>query len=527
MQSARNSPNREYPIVAPENTLAESKRNCCRVLCFVFAGFLLGYLFLPRYTSSDDGGPTVVHYVQQAMSEELSQRIRGPIIFPWYVAFSTAASVWNELAPAPMAVIEPTDIDDIAETLRFMNDFPEMDIRIKDGGYDTNGYSSSRSGIILSLRLLNKVKLIDSVKGLVRVEGGASTQQVLDYLAGQGWGVVTPIYGSIGFVGCALSGCSGPFSRKFGLLSDSILAAKLVLWNGTIVHAHDKMNSDVLWALQGGGANNFGVVTEITVQCFRNSYPHLWTSIPISWDIVPSMLNKLKDDESNIPLEVSITIEGGLYPKGSSDSPLTLSISYFCENSACDNKGTQFLNSFANSYLKTSGPVKFTKEYLANKTRTTSIPKRGMFVVYFGGLVNGGSTGSAVEQLSKVIQGNPSNNYIYVNLWGGAIGTVSPDATAFPHRQAKFNLGYVSMVNHELPDAARKWREVYDQSKQTFDALRPSLSGMHPGYKTLALSSKDAVKMYFLGNLPRLIDVKERYDPFNRFGYPQGIPIQV
>lgn len=55
----------------------------------------------------------------------------------------------------------------------------------------------------------------------------------------------------------------GRLMGRYGLISDALLHAKVALWNGTIVEASDKVNSDLFWGLRGAG-HNLGVVIEST-----------------------------------------------------------------------------------------------------------------------------------------------------------------------------------------------------------------------------------------------------------------------
>jgi FAD/FMN-containing dehydrogenase len=63
-----------------------------------------------------------------------------------------------------------------------------------------------------------------------------------------------------GIAGLTLGGGFGYLTRRFGWTSDSVLAMEIVTANGKVVHTSEKENSDLFWALRGGGGN-FGVVT--------------------------------------------------------------------------------------------------------------------------------------------------------------------------------------------------------------------------------------------------------------------------
>ena len=60
-----------------------------------------------------------------------------------------------------------------------------------------------------------------------------------------------------------LGGGLGILGRKYGLTSDQLLGAQIVLADGRIVDCDASQDGELFWALRGAGAGNFGVVTSL------------------------------------------------------------------------------------------------------------------------------------------------------------------------------------------------------------------------------------------------------------------------
>eukprot|EP01137_Pigoraptor_chileana_P009455 Opistho-2@57753 len=71
---------------------------------------------------------------------------------------------------------------------------------------------------------------------------------------------------TVGIVGWSIGGGHGPFAPSLGLGVDNILEVDIVTANGTLVTANAKQNSDLYWAVRGGGGSTWGVITSITLR---------------------------------------------------------------------------------------------------------------------------------------------------------------------------------------------------------------------------------------------------------------------
>lgn len=51
---------------------------------------------------------------------------------------------------------------------------------------------------------------------------------------------------------------------------DNIVEANIVIANGTLLTVNSEQNSDLYWALRGGGGGNWGVISSITLRTHVN-----------------------------------------------------------------------------------------------------------------------------------------------------------------------------------------------------------------------------------------------------------------
>ncbi|KAJ6012574.1 hypothetical protein N7522_002929 [Penicillium canescens] len=96
---------------------------------------------------------------------------------------------------------------------------------------------------------------------------GVQDGEIIQYLAKYN---MTTVIGSsldVGITGWATGGGHGIITGVYGMGADNIIEARIVTPGGIIVTANECENSDLFWAIRGGGAG-FGVILSLTVKIY-------------------------------------------------------------------------------------------------------------------------------------------------------------------------------------------------------------------------------------------------------------------
>jgi FAD/FMN-containing dehydrogenase len=137
-----------------------------------------------------------------------------------------------------------------------------LEIAVRGGGHGVAGTGVTEGGIVVDLRRMNSVQ-IDPQARTARVGGGALWADLDGACQPHGLATTGGRVSTTGIAGLTLGGGSGWLERKYGLACDSLLSVELVTADGKVVIADETNNTDLFWALHGGGGN-FGVATSLT-----------------------------------------------------------------------------------------------------------------------------------------------------------------------------------------------------------------------------------------------------------------------
>ena len=129
-------------------------------------------------------------------------------------------------------------------------------------GHNAAPLDWSRPTMLLRTDAMQDVE-IDAANRRARVQGGTRWLDLVDDASDLGLAALHGSARDIGIVGYSLGGGQGWLGRKHGLQANSVTAIELVTADGELVRADRDNEPELFWALRGGGAGNFGVVTAL------------------------------------------------------------------------------------------------------------------------------------------------------------------------------------------------------------------------------------------------------------------------
>ncbi|MBA2585069.1 MAG: FAD-dependent oxidoreductase, partial [Chthoniobacterales bacterium] len=194
--------------------------------------------------------------------EELKANLRGGVIEPHDHGYDDARKVYNGMIhKKPLLIVRCADVADVIYSVDFARE-SNLLLAIRSGGHNAGGLGICDDGLVIDLAPI-KYTRVDPAERTITAGAGCTWGDV-DH-ATHAFGLATPsgILSTTGVGGLTLGGGIGHLTRKCGLTIDNLLSADLVLADGKFVRACAEENTDLFWAIRGGGGN-FGVVTSFT-----------------------------------------------------------------------------------------------------------------------------------------------------------------------------------------------------------------------------------------------------------------------
>jgi hypothetical protein len=174
-------------------------------------------------------------------------------------------------------VLKAQNVDHITKGLKFAKQ-NNLRLVVRNTGHDFLGRSVGFGSFIINTHSLKGIKIHKKWTGgcgytgpAVTLGAGVQAFEVLAKLRAQNppKTMVTGECATVGVSGGLVQGGGhGPFTNFHGMLADTALEFKVITADGKLRVANPKTNSDLFWALKGGGPGNYGVIVEASFKIF-------------------------------------------------------------------------------------------------------------------------------------------------------------------------------------------------------------------------------------------------------------------
>jgi FAD/FMN-containing dehydrogenase len=139
-------------------------------------------------------------------------------------------------------------------------------LAVKGGGHNIAGLAMPEGGLVLDMGELRGVE-VDGGRRIARIQAGALLADVDAATQQHGLAATLGFVSQTGVAGLTLGGGFGYLTRRFGYTCDNLVSMEVVTAAGQVVRAAADENTELFWALRGGGGN-FGIVTSFEYKLY-------------------------------------------------------------------------------------------------------------------------------------------------------------------------------------------------------------------------------------------------------------------
>ena len=442
----------------------------------------------------------------------------GTLLRPDENGYDAARAVWNAMHDRrPALIARPRTPQEVAAAIAYAR-AENLLLAVRAGGHSMPGHSTCDDGLVIDLRALDRVT-VDPVRRRATVGGGALLGD-LDR-ATQQHGLVVPagVVSHTGVAGLTLGGGVGRLMRRFGLTIDSLLSAEVVTADGRILRTSPDQHPELFWALRGGGGN-FGVVTEFEFALHELSeLLILATFHPLdeARKVIERGRREMADPAARDELLwTSFLRRANDVPWIPPELVGRHGIMSLVEWSGHPEDGRAKLTEIRDD-LAPAASEESVVPFLFMQTVTDDLFAHGLRTYIKAGFAADLPDALIDVLLDRAALLESPISQVELLALGGAISQVSPEATAFPFRNARWLIN----IPATWRDAADDEREI-GWARATYAAIRPYLSeGSYVNF--MGDDEDDTAAAAYGRTIERLQQVKAIYDPENTFRLNQNI----
>jgi hypothetical protein len=435
--------------------------------------------------------------LERAAIRELGEAITGPVMLADHPDYDGARKIWNGMHDKrPALIARCLSSEDVSNAVTFARERGLL-TAVRGGGHSWPGKSVCDDGLMIDLSQLHNVEA-DVETQRAFAGGGALLGHLDDASLPKGLVTTAGVVSHTGVGGYTLGGGYGRLNRKYGLTVDNVRSAEIITADGRIRTVDKDQDSDLFWAIRGGGGN-FGVVTQFEYQLYP--FDRNVLSGMIMWPIAQARDVLEFYGEWYQDLSDDLYVGPGMMTFPDGTGVLGMEVLYAGDPAAGEKEmaplravGTPLEDGIKMQDYK----VMQTQEDAALAHGIRSYAKNGMVKEITQGLID--------AMIDSYVP-NPHMG-MFTHTAGGAVSRIGEGDTAYPHRNVETMLS----VGGGWADP-EKDTELVTLGRSWFAQLAPFTGGYYDN-----ISSEGGKAAHNYGpNFERLSKIKGQYDPGNLF----------
>ena len=449
--------------------------------------------------------------------EALAANTRGTVIRPGEPEFDETRAIWNAMIDRrPGLIVRCTGVADVLGAVRFAQAH-DLLVSVHGGGHQIAGNAVCEGGLMIDLSLMNSVR-VDPGEQRVHVGPGATLGDVDHETQAFGLAIPTGINSTTGIAGLTLGGGFGWLSRKLGMTVDSLVAADVVTADGRLLRASESEHADLFWALRGGGGN-FGVVTRFEFRAHPVGPELLSGLVVYPLADAPTALRKYREFVDGLGPETAVWVvlrkapPLPFLPANVHGQEVLVFAVCHAGDPAEGEKALAPVSTWGTPVGSHVGVQPFRAWQAAFDPLLTPGARNYWKSHNFTDLSDG-----AIDTAIRYAGNLPTAECeIFFASLGHATSSVPADATAYPHRDAKYVMNvHGRWQSPDEDEAGIRWARAF------FDETAPyATGGVYINFMTD--DEGDRVAAAYGSSFARLAKIKKSYDPGNRFRLNQNV----
>jgi FAD/FMN-containing dehydrogenase len=449
--------------------------------------------------------------------EMLKSQIKGAMVLPNDPGYDEARKVWNGMIDRrPAVIVRCAEANDVPAAIAFARE-SGLDIAVRGAGHNIAGNAVCDGGLVIDFSAMRNVR-VDASKRRAYVEPGATLRDFDEAVQAHALATPVGINSTTGIAGLTLGGGFGWLTRKFGMTIDNLISAEVITAEGNRLPANKDENSDLFWAIRGGGGN-FAVVTQFEFALHPVGPEILAGLMVFPFEQAGQVLRSYREFVNSAPEDLNVWVvlrqapPLPFLPEQVHGKEVIVLAIFYAGDPAQGEKLIAPLRGFGSAHGEHIGVQPYTAwqqafdPLLAPGAR--NYWKSHNFIE-----LKDGALSSMIEFAGKL----PSPQCeIFVGLCSGAANRVAPDAMAYGHRDARFVMNVHGRWDDPAEDAT-----CIGWAREFFKASAPYASaGAYVNFMTD--DERDRIAAAYGPNYQRLVQLKQKYDPKNVFHLNQNI----